>query len=140
MTEWNKPQHIIPMKKWIEKPFVMLLVKHRKKPSNTEFYRKNCHEIEVVLKKVPMQIRIVPMMELRQYLPQCVIEKLNGKIELYKNVEQVDDHQIDHQKVNDEKRCAALVLKIRPVDFEHVTKLTALRIFTLRPTNTVYHV
>jgi len=128
------------MQEWVEEPFMVFLMVDGEEPSNAELHNENGDEVDIVSEEVSMQVRVVPIVKRREVIVNELVADINGEIPLKKNVEQVDDHEVDHQQVYDEKRGAAFVLEFRPIYFEHFTKLTALRISTLRPTNTVYHV
>jgi hypothetical protein len=52
-----------------------------------------------------------------------LITYIDGEVPLEQNVKQVDDHQIDHQEVNDEKGRAPFILEFRPVYLEHEAKI-----------------
>ena len=52
-----------------------------------------------------------------------LITYIDGEVPLEQNVKQVNDQQIDHQKVNDEKGGTPFVLEFRPVYLEHEAKI-----------------
>ena len=66
---------------------------------------------------------VVPKMKSRYLLLEEFIHEINREIPLDENIEQVYDHQVDHEEVNEEEQGASFVLEFRPVYFEHVTKI-----------------
>ena len=102
---------------------MVTIVIDRHEPTNRKLCGENGYEVQVVAIEILVQMRVVPIVKCRSVCMNELITYINGEVPLEQNVKQVNDQQIDHEKVNDEKSGTPFVLEFRPVYLEHEAKI-----------------